>query len=126
MAAEKICTYMRVATDAQLKGEDERKALEKKLFRTLKNYTHGYHSNATKDERIAYDAKVEQLKARILDDVERAPEIIAEEFATHQARMYRAHMSGKNAVLVCNAEWKAVDNVYMSLIDSHPFQEVKA
>ncbi len=122
----KVCVYQRVASQAQLNQEDERKALEKKLFRTLKNYTHGYHSNANKDEREAYDAKVEQLKARILDDVEHAPEIIAEEFAVHQAKVYRAHMSGEHAVLVCNAEWKAIDNVYMSLIDSHPFKEVKA
>lgn len=124
--ANKVCENQRVASQAQLNQEDERKVLEKKLFRTLKNYTHGYHSNATKDERVAYDAKVEQLKARILDDVEHAPEIIAEEFAAHQAKVYRAHMSGQFAVLVCNAEWKAIDNVYMSLIDSHPFKEVKA
>ena len=126
MANEKIVFYARVATQAQLNHEDERKALEKKLFRTLKNYSHGYHSNATKEENTAYDAKVEQLKARILDDVEHAPEIIAEEFAAHKAQMYRAHMSGQYAVLVCDAEWKAIDNVYMALIDSRPFKEVKS
>lgn len=124
--ANKVCEYQRIASQAQLNQEDERKALEKKLFRTLKNYTHGYHSNATEVENAAYDAKVEQLKARILDDVEHAPEIIADEFAVHQAKVYRAHMSGKHATLICNAEWKAIDNVYMSLIDSHPFIEVKA
>lgn len=99
---------------------------DKKLFRTLKNYTHGFHCNAKKEEKEAYDAKVEQLKARILDDIEHAPEIIAEEFAAHKARMYRAQMSGQYATLKCNAEWKAIDNVFMSLIDSHPFKEVKA
>lgn len=75
--------------------KQERTAIEKRLFRTLKNYSHGYHSNATEKEKEAYDAKVEQLKARILDDVEHAPEIIAEEFAAHQAKMYRAQMSGE-------------------------------
>lgn len=103
--------------------KQERTAIEKRLFRTLKNYTHGYHSNANEKEKEAYDAKVEQLKARILDDVEHAPEIIAEEFAAHQAKMYRAQMSGEHATLKCNAEWKAIDNVCMALIDSKPFKE---
>ncbi len=103
--------------------KQERTAIEKRLFRTLKNYSHGYHSNATEKEKEAYDAKVEQLKARILDDVEHAPEIIAEEFAAHQAKMYRAQMSGEYATLKCNAEWKAIDNVCMALIDSKPFKE---
>lgn len=121
--ATKVCVYQRVATEAQANQQDARATLEKKLFRTLKNYSHGYHSNATKDEKQVYDAKVEQLKARILDDVEHAPEIIAEEFAAHQAKMYRAQMSGEYATLKCNAEWKAIDNVYMSLIDSRPFKQ---
>lgn len=124
--ANKVYEYQRVTSQAQRNKEDERKALEKKLFRTLKNYSHGYHSNAGKEENEAYDAKVEQLKARILDDVEHAPEIIAEEFAAHQAKMYRAQMSGVYATLKCNAEWKAIDNVCMALIDGKPFKEVKA
>ena len=105
--------------------KQERTAIEKRLFRTLKNYTHGYHSNATEKEKEAYDAKVEQLKARILSDVEHAPDIIAEEFATHQAIMYRAQMTGKYATLKCNAEWKAIDNVCMALVDAKPFKSVK-
>ena len=124
--ANKVYEYQRVTSQAQLNQEDERKALEKKLFRTLKNYSHGYHSNAGKEENEAYDAKVEQLKARIRDDVEHAPEIIAEEFAAHQAKMYRAQMSGVYATLKCNAEWKAIDNVCMALIDGKPFKEVRA
>ena len=105
---------------------EDRMAIEKRLFRTLKYYTHGYHSNATEQEKEAYDAKVAQLKERILDDVEHAPEIIAEEFAAHQAKMYRAQMSGVYATLKCNAEWKAIDNVCMALIDGKPFKEVRA
>lgn len=125
MTDKKVAMYCRVATEAQNSQADERAALEKKLFRTLKNYSHGYHGNATAEENKVYDAKVEQLKARILADVERAPEIIAEEFAAHQAAMYRAQMTGKYATLKCNAEWKAIDNVCMALIDSKPFKGAK-
>lgn len=103
----------------------ERAALEKKLFKTLKYYSHGYHGSATAEENKAYDEKVEQLKARILDDAEHAPEIIAEEFAAHQAAMYRVQMTGKYATLKCNAEWKAIDNVCMALVDSKPFKSKK-
>lgn len=98
---------------------------KKDIFRTLKNYSHGFHANNSAEENEAYDAKVEQLKARILADVEHAPEIIAEEFAAHQAIMYRAQMTGKYATLKCNAEWKAIDNVCMALIDSKPFKASK-
>lgn len=97
----------------------------KDIFRTLKDYSYGYHSNATAEENKAYDEKVKALKIRILADVEHAPEIIAEEFAVHEAKKYRAQMQGKYATLKCTAEWKAIDNVCMALIDTKPLKEGK-
>ena len=61
---------------------------QKDIFRRLKAYSHGYYAYATEDEKKAYDAKIEALKARILTDVEHAPEIIAEEMA----EIGRAHV----------------------------------
>ena len=101
---------------------EEKAKLEKRLFKTLKHYSHGYHSNATEEENKIYDAKVAALKARIIADADHAPEIIAEEFAANKAAEYRAHMTGSNATVVRGAEWKAIDNVYMSLIDSKPYK----
>nr|DAO61863.1 MAG TPA: hypothetical protein [Caudoviricetes sp.] len=98
-------------------------AKQKDIFRTLKYYSHGFHTHATEEENKAYDAKVEELKATILADVEHAPEIIADEFAKHQAKMYRAQMQGQYAELICNAEWKAIDNTLMALIDSKPLKK---
>ncbi len=98
--------------------------MAKNIFRTLKNYSHGFHSNATEEANKAYDAKVEELTARILADVEHAPEIIAEEFAKHEVTKYRAGFtSGTLPLTVCNAEWKAIDNVMMALIDSKPLKQ---
>lgn len=97
-------------------------AKQKDIFRTLKCYSHGFHTHATEEENKAYDAKVEELKATILADVEHAPEIIADEFAKHQAKMYRSQMQGQYAELICNAEWKAIDNTLMALIDSKPLK----
>lgn len=114
-----------IATEKQTGVAVEKAKLEKRLFRTLKNYSHGYYGNCTPEEKTAYDEKVKALKERILADVEHAPEIIAEEFAAHQALMYRAQMTGKYATLKCNAEWKAIDNVCMALVDSKPFKESK-
>lgn len=125
MEKKTIACYARVATEAQTNQAEEKAKLEKKLFRTLKNYSHGFHANNGPEENKAYDEKVKALKERILADVEHAPEIIAEEFAHHQALMYRAQMTGKYATLKCNAEWKAIDNVCMALVDSKPFKERK-
>ena len=98
--------------------------MAKDIFRTLKNYSHGFHANATEEANRAYDAKVEELKARILADVEKAPEIIAEEFAKHEVAKYRAGFtSGQMPMTICNAEWKAIDNVMMALIDSKPLKQ---
>lgn len=125
ITVRKAAVYARYATAEQAGIPEERAKLEKKLFRTLKNYSHGFHTHNSPEENAAYDAKVEQLKARILADVEHAPEIIAEEFAYHQAEMYRAQMTGKYATLKVNAEWKAIDNVCMALVDAKPFKATK-
>ena len=95
-------------------------AKQKDIFRTLKYYSHGFHTHATEEEN---NTKVEELKATILADVEHAPEIIADEFAKHQAKMYRSQMQGQYAELICNAEWKAIDNTLMALIDSKPLKK---
>lgn len=125
MNEPKVVFYGRVATVEQTSIAEERAKLEKKLFRTLKNYSHGFHDNNSPEENEVYDKKVAQLKERILADVEHAPEIIAEEFAKYQVNMYRAQMTGKYATLKCDAEWKAIDNVCMALVDSKPFKEKK-
>ena len=91
-------------------------AEQKDIFRRLKGYSHGFHSNATEEENKVYDAKVEELKARILADIEHAPEIIADEFAKYYADMYRKQMQGKYAEIKCDAKWKAIDNVLGALI----------
>jgi len=44
--------------------------MAKNIFRTLKNYTHGFHSNATDEQIRVYDAKVAELTERIKADVE--------------------------------------------------------
>lgn len=90
---------------------------QKDIFRGLKGYSHGYYAYATEDEKKAYDAKINELKARILADVEHAPEILAEEMAAHYAAMYREQMKGKYVrELKCTPEWKAIDNMLGALI----------
>lgn len=99
--------------------------MAKDIFRTLKHYTHGYHSNATPEEIEAYDNKVKELKKRILADVEHSPEIIAEEFSKHEVKRYRAAFSkGQLPLIIANAEWKAVDNVMMALTDTKPLGDL--
>lgn len=94
------------------------------IFRTLKNYSHGYHTHASEEENKAYDAKVAELTERIRADVEHAPEIIAEEFARCEVNKYRAGFTkGLLPMVECNAEWKAIDNVMMALLDSKPLSK---
>lgn len=85
------------------------------IFRRLKGYSHGFYQNCTAEEKQVYDAKIEQLKGKILADVERAPEIIAEEFAKYYADMYRKQMQGKYAEMKCDIEWYAISNVLNAL-----------
>ena len=81
---------------------------QKDIFRRLKGYSHGYY---------AYDAKISEVTARILADVEHAPEIIAEEMAAHYAATYREQMKGNYVRgLKCTPEWKAIDNILGALI----------
>ena len=98
---------------------------QKDIFRRLKGYSHGYYSNATDEEKRTYDAKVNELKTKILADVNRAPEIIAEAFATYYAEMYRKQMQGNYAEMKCDAEWKAIDNVLGALISVKVLKGIK-
>ena len=79
-------------------------AKQKDIFRTLKYYSHGFHSHATEEENKAYDAKVEELKTTILADVEHAPEIIADEFAKHQAVSLPDARTIRRADMQCRME----------------------
>lgn len=98
--------------------------MKQDIFKTLKNYSAGYHRNATKAENTAYDAKVEELTKRIEADIEHAPEIIAEEFEKVEVAKYRiAFTSGRSALKINDAEWKAIDNVMEALIDSRPLKK---
>ena len=92
---------------------------QKDIFRRLKGYSRGFYAYATEEEKQAYNAKVKELQAKIIADVNRAPEIIAEAFATYYAEMYRKQMQGKYA------EWKAIDNVLGALISVKVLKGIK-
>ncbi len=98
---------------------------QKDIFRRLKGYSHGFYAYATEEEKQAYNAKVKELQAKIIADVNRAPEIIAEAFATYYAEMYRKQMQGKYAEMKCDAEWKAIDNVLGALISVKVLKGIK-
>ena len=98
---------------------------QKDIFRRLKGYSHGFYANATEEEKKAYDAKIEVLKAKILADVEYAPEIIANAFAAYYAEMYRKQMQGKYAVMKCDAEWKAIDNMLGALVSVKVLKDIE-
>jgi hypothetical protein len=94
------------------------------IFKTLKDYSTGYHRTATPEENKIYDAEVERIKTRILADVEHSPEIIAEEFSKLWATEYRRLFSGVYYTFATTPEYKAVDNVYMALLDSKPLKGI--
>lgn len=94
------------------------------IFKTLKDYSTGYHRTATPEECNIYDAEVERIKTRILADIEHTPEIIAEEFSKLWATEYRRLFSGVYSTFATTPEYKAVDNVYMSLLDSKPLKSI--
>ena len=60
--------------------------MAKNIFRTLKNYTHVFHSNATDEQIRVYDAKVAEVTERIKADVEHAHEIIADEHRQYEIK----------------------------------------
>jgi hypothetical protein len=102
--------------------------MKKDIFKTLKDYSAGYHRTATPEENKIYDAEVERVKTRILADVEHSPEIIAEEFSKFWATEYRRLFSGVCSTFATTfattPEYKAVDNIYMALFDSKPLKSI--
>lgn len=98
--------------------------MKKDIFKTLKDYSAGYHRTATPEENKIYDAEVERIKTRILADVEHSPEIIAEEFGKFWVIEYRKLFSDMFSVFNTTPEYKAVDNVYMALLDSKPLKSI--
>lgn len=98
--------------------------MAKNIFRTLKHYSEGFHRSATKEQSEIYDKKIAELKKRILADTDRAPEIIAEEFAKCEVLKWRgAFTEGRVPVDTYTAEWKAVDNMSMALTDTKPLKK---
>ena len=98
--------------------------MKKDIFKTLKDYSSGYHRVSTPEENKIYDAEVERIKTRILADVEHSPEIIAEEFSKLWATEYRRLFSGVYSTFAMTPEYKAVDNIYMALLDSKPLKGI--
>lgn len=95
-------------------------AKQKDIFRTLKHYSGGFHRSASAEENAIYDAKVEQLTARILADVEHVAEIIADEFAKIEVIKWREAFTKGYITPRYNAEWKAIDNISSALMDTKP------
>ena len=98
--------------------------MKKDIFKTLKDYSAGYHRVSIPEENKIYDAEVERIKTRILADVEHSPEIIAEEFSKLWATEYRRLFSGVYSTFAMTPEYKAVDNIYMALLDSKPLKNI--
>lgn len=95
-------------------------AKQKNIFKTLKNYSKGFHDNNSVESNAIYDAKVAEVTARILADVEHAPEIIADEFAKCEVRKWREAFTNGYLTPRYDAEWKAIDNISYALMDSTP------
>lgn len=98
--------------------------MKKDIFKTLNDYSSGFHRTATQEDCAIYDAEIERIKARILADVDHSPEIIAEEFAKFCVIEYRKMFSGEFFIFNTTPEYKAVDNIYMALLDSKPLKSL--
>ena len=93
--------------------------VKRDIFYTLKHYSKGFHDNAD-------DAKIEELTARIREDVTKAPEIIADEYRKSEIERYRlAFTKGRMPMYRYDAERKAIDNVVEALMDSAPLKARK-
>ena len=96
----------------------------KDIFATLKNYSRGFHRTATEEENAIYDKKIAEVTARIRADVEHAPEIIADEFAKLEILKWRqAFTKGTLTGHEYGSEWKAIDNISSSLMDTKPLDK---
>lgn len=96
----------------------------KDIFRTLKNYSKGFCEHNSENECRIYNEKVKEITERIKNDVEHAPEIIAEEFAKIDSEKFRAWFSGEQDKYISpTSKYKAIDNVLMCLLDSKPLKK---
>mgnify|MGYP000143686764 FL=1 len=95
-------------------------AKQKNIFKTLRNYSDGFHSNNSAESNAIYDAKVEEVKARILGDVGHAPEIIADEFAKCEVRKWREAFTNGYLTPRHDAERAAINHISYALMDSKP------
>jgi len=92
--------------------------MAKGIFKTLKNYSHGFHLRNDKTTNKIYDAKVKEIKDKILSNVSNAKERIAFEIKMAEFAQKTAYLGGEEKMKKCNAEWKAADNIKSALIDS--------
>ncbi len=90
----------------------------KNIFRTLKKYSKEFHLRNDKKTNKIYDAKVVEIKEKILSDIKRAKEIITAEIKIAKVNKKMSYISGENEINKCNAELKATDNIMSALIDS--------
>lgn len=95
-------------------------AKQKNIFKTLKNYSNGFHGNNSAESNEIYDAKVTEVTARIFADVEHAPEIIADEFAKCEVRKWREAFTNGYLTPRHDAEWAAINHISYALMDSKP------
>jgi len=90
----------------------------KDIFKTLKNYNRGFHARNDKTTNKNYDAKVKEIKQKILSDVSRAKDIINGEIKMTEFAQKTSYLGGEEKMKKCNAEWKAADNIKSALTDS--------
>jgi hypothetical protein len=92
--------------------------MPKDIFKTLKNYSRGFHARNDKTTNKIYDAKVKEIKVKILTDVNRGKEIINAEIKMAEFAQKTSYLGGEEQMKKCNAEWKAADNIMSALKDS--------
>jgi len=88
------------------------------IFKTLKNYNHGFHARNDRATNKTYDNKVKEIKLKILSDVSNAKERIAFEIKMAEFAQKTAYLGGEEKMKKCNAEWKAADNIKSALSDA--------
>ena len=98
-------------------------AKQKNIFKTLKNYGDGFHGNNSAESNAIYDAKISEVTARILADVEHAPEIIADEFGKCEARKWREAFTNGYLTPKHDSEWAAINHISYALMDSKPLDK---
>jgi len=88
------------------------------IFKTLKNYNHGFYVRNDRATNKIYDNKVKEIKRKILSDVSQAKERITFEIKMAEAKQKTAYLGGETEMKKYNAEWKAADNIKSALIDA--------